>query len=82
MGTAAGRHGCHVAGACHGDISTPSLHTADRVDAKMMSMREKRVIVDAAGRPAAGLQKKLISLKPAWQLFHGADFKHPVATIK
>jgi uncharacterized protein YxjI len=52
------------------------------VDAKLMSMREKRVIVDAAGRPAAGLQKKLISLKPAWQLFHGADFSRPVATIK
>jgi uncharacterized protein YxjI len=52
------------------------------VDAKMMSMREKRVILDVEGRPAAGLQKKLVSLKPAWQLFRGGGFDQPVATIK
>ena len=45
-------------------------------------MREKRVLVDGAGRPVAALQKKLISLKPAWQLFRGADFQQTVATIK
>jgi uncharacterized protein YxjI len=49
----------------------------------MFSMREKRVLLDAAGRPAAALQKKLISLKPAWQLFRGGDFSgQPIATIK
>ncbi|KAI3430269.1 hypothetical protein D9Q98_004865 [Chlorella vulgaris] len=54
-----------------------------KVDAKMFSMREKRVLLDAAGRPAAALQKKLISLKPAWQLFRGGDFSgQPIATIK
>lgn len=53
-----------------------------KVDAKMFSMREKKVIVDAGGRPVAGLKKKLVSLKPALQLYRGGDFAQPVATIK
>ncbi|KAL4425148.1 hypothetical protein ABPG77_008253 [Micractinium sp. CCAP 211/92] len=53
-----------------------------KVDAKMFSMREKKAIVDASGRPVAGLKKKLVALKPTLQLFRGGDFEHPVATIR
>lgn len=60
----------------------PTLPPLPRVDAKMFSMREKKVIVDAGGRPVAGLKKKLVSLKPALQLYRGGDFAQPVATIK
>lgn len=52
------------------------------VNPKMFSMRDKRVLLDGAGRPACGLQKKLVSLKPAWELFRGGDFTQQVATIK
>lgn len=60
----------------------PHVPAPTRVDAKMFSMREKKVILDASGRPVAGLKKKLVSLKPALQLFRGGDFAQPVATIK
>lgn len=68
------------------DPATPThtnpLPAPTRVDAKMFSMREKKAIVDASGRPVAGLKKKLVALKPTLQLFRGGDFEHPVATIR
>ncbi|PSC67671.1 LURP-one-related 10-like [Micractinium conductrix] len=53
-----------------------------RVDNKLFSMREKRALVDATGRTVCGLQKKLISLKPTFQITRGDSADEVIAEIK
>lgn len=54
-----------------------------KMDARAMSMREKRVLVDASGRPACCLSKEVLTLRSQkWNLYAGGDFRHKLAVIR
>ena len=53
-------------------------------DARLLSLADKRVLLDAYGAPCVAIARKLVSLRGSFQIYRGASFEpqHKVAEIK
>ena len=55
------------------EITDESGRTVFKVDGKVLTLRDRLVIRDAAGREVAGVQRKLIALHPTYEIAIGGE---------
>jgi len=55
------------------EITDESGRTVFKVDGKVLTLRDRLVIRDAAGREVAGVQRKLIALQPTYEIAIGGE---------
>ncbi len=55
------------------EISDESGRTVFKVDGKVLTLRDRLVIRDAAGQEVAGVQRKLIALRPTYEISIGGE---------
>lgn len=55
-----------------------------KVKGKFLSLRDRRILLDAAGNPILSLQQKIISLHRRWEVYRGdsSDSKDLLFTVK
>lgn len=52
-----------------------------RMDARAMSMKEKRTLLDATSAPALSLSQNVFSLRGTWSMYRGASTSVPGAKV-
>jgi len=55
------------------EITDESGRTVFQVDGKVLTLRDRLVIRDAAGNEVAGVQRKLIALRPSYEIAIGGE---------